>query len=92
MLLTSSSPNTDLFLFLIGSTYVLPAAATLAWVVGDGARVVGVNLVRAMMAKRLTESHGKSASGQAERKYLLHLGLVVNRLVQVLGVLGVFLR
>jgi hypothetical protein len=88
MLLTSSSPNTDLFLFLIGSTYVLPAAATLAWVVGDGARVVGVNLVRAMMAKRLAGAHEKPASGKAEGKDLLHLGVVANRLVQVLASLG----
>jgi hypothetical protein len=53
----------------------------------DGARILCVNVVMEMLAKRLIGAHGKPTCGQAEGKYLLHLVVVINRIIQVLCVL-----
>jgi hypothetical protein len=54
----------------------------------DGERILCVNVVMEMLAKRLIGAHGKPTSGQAGGKYLLHLGVVIKRIIQVLCVPG----
>jgi hypothetical protein len=45
-----------------------------------------------MCTQRLTGAHGIPSGGNAKGKDLMDLAVVGNWLVQVLGVLGVFLR
>jgi hypothetical protein len=95
----SSSPNTDLFLFLLGSTNVLlgtpkPPTVALASIVGKGGwhcryqlgwcQSLGCQCSQG----NVVQDAIKSANGMAEGKYLMHLGVVVNMLVHVLASLG----
>ena len=54
--------------------------------------LLGLHIVRAGRTKRLTQAHGKPSSGKAERENGLHLHIVGDGLVHILGILGVILR
>jgi hypothetical protein len=55
-------------------------------------KMLSNSMLRAICTQRLTGAHGLPASANAKGKDLIDLVLVGNWLVQVLDVLGVFLR
>ena len=57
----------------------------------DGLRLLGAKVVREICTERLIRFHRKLASGQTEGEDGLHVGVVLDGHVDIVGVLGVIL-